>query len=153
MIKKNQISKKIFSLIKSKFKPPLYLNEPYLDKQKSLRVLKKCISDNHISGIGPYINKFEEQLKKITKSKNCVSVVNGTSAIYLSLFSLGGKPNDEVILPAFNFIAASNACLQLGAIPHFVEIENKTFGVDPNKLDDYLKKKEIFILINSPKDL
>ncbi len=140
MVKKKRISKKLFSLIKSKFKPPLYLNEPYLSNQKSLQILKKCISDNHISGIGPYVKKFEEQLKKITKSKNCISVVNGTSAIYLSLFSLGAKPNDEIIMPAFNFIAAANACLQLSAVPHFVEIEKKTFGIDPNKLDKYLKK-------------
>ena len=127
MVKKKRISKKLFSLIKSKFKPPLYLNEPYLSNQKSLQILKKCISDNHISGIGPYVKKFEEQLKKITKSKNCISVVNGTSAIYLSLFSLGAKPNDEIIMPAFNFIAAANACLQLSAVPHFVEIEKKNF--------------------------
>ena len=139
MTKKNQLSKKLFSLIKSEFRPPLYLNEPYLNNKKSLQILKKCILDNHISGIGPYVKKFEDQLKKITKSKNCISVINGTSAIYLSLFSLGGKPNDEVIMPAFNFIASANACLQLGAIPHFVEIENKTFGIDPNKLDNYLK--------------
>ena len=43
-------------------------------------------------------------------------------------------------MPAFNFIAAANACLQGGLIPHFAEIENETFGIDPDKLDKYLRK-------------
>jgi perosamine synthetase len=145
----NNISKKIYKLIRSKFKPPLYLHEPYLNKISVVKIIKNCIENNHISSVGPYIQKFENEIKYITGAKNCVSVANGTSAIYLSLFVLGGKLNDEVILPAFNFIAAANACLQLRAIPHFAEIENDTFGIDPVKLEKYLssstyKKRNIY---------
>lgn len=145
----NNISKKIYKLIRSKFKPPLYLHEPNLNKISVIKIIKNCIENNHISSVGPYIKKFENEIRYITGAKNCVSVANGTSAIYLSLFVLGGKLNDEVILPAFNFIAAANACLQLRAIPHFAEIENDTFGIDPVKLEKYLsgctyKKRNIY---------
>lgn len=136
----NVLSKKIFKLVRGKFNKRLHLHEPYIKKNGAIKIIKKCIIKNYISGIGPFVKKFESKLKFITKAQNCISTSTGTSAIYLSLFSLGAKANEEILLPAFNFIAASNACLQLGAIPHFVEIENETFGVDPNKLDLYLKK-------------
>ena len=51
MIKKNQLSKKLFSLIKSKFRPPLYLNEPYLNNKKSLQILQHARDETHRFGV------------------------------------------------------------------------------------------------------
>ena len=59
----------------------------------------------------------------------------------LSLIALGLKKNQEVLLPTLNYIASANATRYLNAIPHFIDSEEKTLGVDAKKLELYLKKK------------
>ena len=93
-----------------------------------------------ISTAGEYVNKFEDQVKKITKCKYVVSVTNGTIGLFISLKSLNIKKNDEVLLPAVSFVATANAIAHIGGIPHFVDIEHRTMGVDALKLNEYLEK-------------
>ena len=67
-------------------------------------------------------------------------MVNGTSALHIALKIAGVCPNDEVLLPTLTFVASANAVSYCGAIPHFVDSEEKTLGIDFRKLADYLKK-------------
>ena len=53
---------------------------------------------------------------------------------------MGANRNDEIILPSLNFVAAGNAIRYCNSIPHFVEVEEETLGIDPIKLEKYLKK-------------
>lgn len=131
---------KIYKRISNVFRLPIKLHEPYVSKGKTLSIIKSSIEKNQISAVGKHVKKFEDLLKKFTKSKNIISLCNGTSALYASLICLGVKKNDEVLIPAFNFIASTNAIVASGAIPHFVDIELKTFGIDPVRLDEYLLK-------------
>jgi aminotransferase in exopolysaccharide biosynthesis len=66
-------------------------------------------------------------------------VVNGTSALHIALKLAGVKPDDEVLIPALTFVATANAVNYCGAIPHFVDSEERTLGVDPQALREYLK--------------
>jgi perosamine synthetase len=69
-----------------------------------------------------------------------VAVVNGTAALHICLKLAGVAPGDEVLVPALTFVATANAVTYCGAIPHFVDSEARTLGLDPAKLDAYLKE-------------
>ena len=70
------------------------------------RNVKKLLS-NGLYTNGNYVKKFEDQFKNYCKSKYCVAVNNGTSALHLSLIALGIKKNDEIIVPSITFIASA----------------------------------------------
>ena len=120
-------------------KSEVYLHEPNIDKNDWINV-KECLKRNFVSTVGNYVNEFEEELIKFTKSKYAVAIVNGTSALHVSLKVLGVEYNDEVLMPSLNFIASANATSYCGAIPHFVEVDKDTFGVDPKKLQRLFAK-------------
>ena len=120
-------------------KSNIYLHEPDI-KKEDWKFVKECLSRNFVSSVGNYVTEFEETLKKFTKAKYVIATVNGTSAIHLALVVMGANENDEVILPSLNFVAAANAIKYCNAIPHFVEVEEETLGIDPVKLEEYLKK-------------
>jgi perosamine synthetase len=115
------------------------LHEP-LFFGNEIKYLKKTITTNLVSSVGPFVKKFEDQIIKFTKSKYAISVVNGTEALHLSLVAGGVKNNDEVLLPTITFVGTANAIVYSGAIPHFVDSEFETLGIDPLKLEEYLEK-------------
>ena len=115
------------------------LHEPILSNREEV-YLRNCIKTNMLSTVGPYINLFEKKLKKITKSKHVIATINGTSALHIALRLIGINRNDEVLIPSLNFIASTNATLYCGGIPHFVDVEENTLGIDVKKLEGYLKK-------------
>jgi aminotransferase in exopolysaccharide biosynthesis len=93
-----------------------------------------------VSSVGKYVDQFEIELAKYTGAKYAVSLVNGTSALHLALKLAGVKVGEEVLIQAFNFVAAANAVTYCGATPHFVDIENENLGIDPIKLQNYLSE-------------
>ena len=95
----------------------------------------------------PYkvVKMFEEEVARYTGAKYAVAMVNGTSALHIALLMANVKPNDEVLVPALTFIATANAVTYCGAIPHFIDSEPTTFGIDPLKLLIYLKTYLILI--------
>ena len=142
-------STEILSIIESIInKGPRELHAPFFTSYEKF-FLNKCISTGVVSSIGNYVNIFEKKISRITKSKFTVAVNSGTSALHLALIAANLKKNEEVLMPAFNFIANANAVSYLGGVPHFVDIEKESLGVDPIKLERYLlkilkKKRRIF---------
>jgi len=114
------------------------LHEPSFNGNEWLYV-KECIDTGWVSSSGSFVGRFEKLLSEIT-DLHCVAVVNGTAALHMSLLLSGVTVNDEVLLPSLTFVATANAITYLGAIPHFVDCEEATIGVDPNKLDRWLKE-------------
>ena len=129
----------IKSIIKVVGKQKHHLHEP-LFFGNEIKYLKKTITTNLVSSIGLFVKKFEDQITKFTKSKYTISVVNGTEALHLSLVACGVNSNDEVLVPAITFAGTANAIIYSGAIPHFVDSEFETLGIDPLKLEKYLEK-------------
>lgn len=119
------------------------LHEP-LFCGNEIKYLKRTILTNSVSSIGNYVTRFEEKIKKITKSKFAIAVVNGTAALHISLKVSGIKNNDEVLVPALTFVGTANVISYCGAIPHFIDSEIKTMGIDIKKLNQYLNKIIIF---------
>lgn len=132
----------IFKIIKknNRFLKSLSLHEPFFNKDESLE-LKNCLKSTFVSSNGNFLHKFSNKIKNTTKAKYVVPLINGTSAIHLSLIALGLRKNQEVLMPTLNYIASANATRYLNAIPHFIDSEEKTLGVDAKKLELYLKKK------------
>jgi len=116
-----------------------HLHEPFFSGNE-IKYLKKTITTNLVSSVGPFVKKFEDQITKFTRSKYTISVVNGTAALHLSLVASGVKNNDEVLVPTITFVGTVNAIVYSGAIPHFVDSEFETLGIDPLKLEKYLEK-------------
>jgi len=119
-------------------KKPLALHEPCFSGNEWAYV-KECLDTGWVSSAGKYVEKFEAILADYTGVKRAVAVVNGTAALHTCLMLAGVEHGDEVLAPALTFVATANAIDYCGAIPHFVDIEEKTLGLAPDKLSDYLK--------------
>ncbi|WP_197712152.1 LegC family aminotransferase [Polynucleobacter necessarius] len=113
------------------------LHEPSFDGNEWL-YLKQCLDSTFVSSVGKFVDRFEKDLSKFTGAKHVVAVVNGTSALHIALKLAGVKAGDEVLIPALTFIATANAVTYCNAIPHFVDSEIGTLGVDAIKLRNYL---------------
>ena len=118
---------------------PTKLHEPTFDGNET-QYVQDCIESTYVSSVGKYVDQFEIELAKYTGAKYAVSLVNGTSALHLALKLAGVKAGEEVLVQAFNFVAAANAITYCGATPHFVDIENENLGIDPIKLQNYLSE-------------
>jgi perosamine synthetase len=101
--------------------------------------LKECLDSTFVSSVGKFVDEFESGLVNYTGAKHAVAVVNGTAALHISLKLSGVKLDDEVLVPALTFIATANAVNYCGAIPHFVDSEEHTLGLDPQALREYLQ--------------
>lgn len=115
------------------------LHEPSF-KGNEWNYVKDCLDTGWVSSVGEYVNRFERDLVDYTGAGYAVAVVNGTAALHIALQLAGVEADDEVLLPSLTFIATANAVSYCGAIPHFVDSEEKTLGLDPVKLYDYLKE-------------
>ena len=100
--------------------------------------VKECLDTGWVSSVGSYVDRFEEMLAEYTGVKRAVAVVNGTAALHICLKLAGVEADDEVLLPTLTFVATPNAVSYCGAIPHFVDSDEATLGLDPGKLADYL---------------
>ena len=118
-------------------KEPLSLHEPTFDGNER-RYLDDCIDSTFVSSVGKFVDQFEADLVKYTKSKYAIATVNGTAALHIALKLVNLKKDDEVLIPSLSFVATANAVTYSNAIPHFVDSASNTLGIDPEKLNDYL---------------
>lgn len=91
---------------------------------------------------GPEVKFFETEFSKIVGDRECVAVNSGTSALHLSLLALGIEKGDEVIVPSFTFAATANVVALTGATPVFVDIEPRTFCMDPDLIQIAITKNQ-----------
>jgi UDP-2-acetamido-2-deoxy-ribo-hexuluronate aminotransferase len=85
--------------------------------------------------MGPEINQLEVRLAEYVGVKHCVTVSDGTNALLIAMMALGIRPGDEVITTPFTFIATGEMIALLGAIPVFVDIDLRTYNIDPSKIE------------------
>ena len=91
--------------------------------------------------MGPRAIKFEEMIARYTKAKYAVVLNSCTAALHLSLIALGIGKGDEVITTPFTFASTGNVIIQVGAKPVFVDIERKTFNIDPKEIEKAITSK------------
>lgn len=113
------------------------LHEPSF-QGKEWKYVKECLDTTFVSSVGKFVERFEQDLADYTGVAHAVAVVNGTAALHIALLLAGVQSGDEVLVPALTFVATANAVSHCGARPHFVDSEERTLGVDPVRLREYL---------------
>jgi UDP-2-acetamido-2-deoxy-ribo-hexuluronate aminotransferase len=96
--------------------------------------------------MGPEVKELEEKLATYVGVKYCITVANGTDALLIALMALGVGSGDEVITTPFTFIATAEVITILGAQPVFVDIDPKTYNMDPNLIEQAITSKTKVIM-------
>lgn len=115
------------------------LHAPEFRGQEEVLVTN-CIRSGWVSSVGEYVDRFEQEIARVCGTAHAVAVVNGTAALEVALRVAGVQAGDEVLLPSLTFIATANATHHLGAVPHFVDAEERTLGLDPRALRAHLER-------------
>jgi perosamine synthetase len=90
---------------------------------------------------GPYISKFEQAVARYVGAKYAVAFSNGTAALHGACFAAGISEGDEVITTPMTFAASANCVLYQGGTPVFADINEKTYNIDPNKIEEKINDK------------
>ncbi len=109
-------------------------------EQELTSVFQKVISTAGFVG-GPMVENFENEFAAYCDAKYCVGVASGTDAVRFALTAAGVKPGDVVVTVPHTFIATTEAISQAGARLDFVDIDEKTYAMDPKKLAQYFEKE------------
>lgn len=104
------------------------------------RAIERALKSNLLTD-GPILRKFEKAFSKFTGSKYAIGVSNATSALHLSLKSLGIGKGDEVIIPNITFVATANAVLYTGATPVLVDVNNDDINISIKSIEESITKK------------
>jgi UDP-2-acetamido-2-deoxy-ribo-hexuluronate aminotransferase len=115
-----------------------YQHNLYKDEIESaiLKVARNC---NFI--MGEEVSQLEKSLEEFTGAKYAVSCSNGTDALLLAMMALDIKPGDEIITTPFTFIATAETIAFLGATPVFVDIDEKTYNINPDLIEEKITSK------------
>ena len=116
---------------------------PFFDLAAQQAVIKSQIDENIAKVLahgkyilGPEVAELEERLCEYTGAKYCISCANGTDALQIALMAIGIGPGDEVITPAFSYIATAEATALLGATPIYVDVDPVTFNINPKLIEE-----------------
>ena len=133
--------KEVISFIRGKFNEPeelIPLHAPtFRGNEKDY--LAQCIDTTFVSSVGKFVDRFEEQMTQITKTKKAVAVVNGTAGIQVALRLVGVQAGDEVLTQALTFVATANAITYNSAHPVFLDVDLDTMGLSPTAVSTFLE--------------
>ncbi len=113
---------------------------------ETIEAVKNVLKSGQLAQ-GPKVEEFERAFADYIGTKYAVAVNSGTAALHIALMASGIGQGDEVITTPFSFIATANCCLYCGAIPIFVDIDGKTFNIDPHLVEKRITEKTKAIII------
>jgi UDP-2-acetamido-2-deoxy-ribo-hexuluronate aminotransferase len=118
---------------------------PFIDLQAQQNQIRgrieariQAVLDHGAYIMGPEVAELEERLADFVGVKHCIGVASGTDALLMALMAYGVGPGDAIFTTPFTFVATSEVILLLGATPVFVDIDPRTFNLDPQKLEQAL---------------
>jgi dTDP-4-amino-4,6-dideoxygalactose transaminase len=121
--------------------PFLDLVTPHVELETELlAVCQKVLRNAGFVG-GPMVEEFEREFAKFCDSKYCVGLASGTDAVRFALMAAGVQPGDTVVTVSHTFIATTEAITQAGARIAFVDIDERTYCMDPAKLREYFERE------------
>jgi len=121
--------------------PFLDLVTPHLQLEQELTaVFSQAL---HTAGFigGPMVEEFEKAFAAFCGTSHSIAISSGTDALRFAVMACGVRPGDVVVTVPHTFIATTEAISQAGALPEFVDIEERTYNLDPEKLREYLEKQ------------
>ena len=132
----------------------IWLSPPHISDNEK-KYVDEAFEQNWIAPVGPHINKFEDELSKVSEGFDVAVLSSGTAAIHIALVLLGVKNDDYVICSSFTFSASVNPIVYLGASPIFIDSELDTWNMDPSLLEQAIvtqininKKPKAIILVH-----
>src|SRR5207247_10795225 len=121
--------------------PFLDLVTPHLELEEELvSVFRSVLKTAGFVG-GPMVEDFERDFGEFCGAQYCVGVGSGTDALRFALIAAGVQAEDTVVSVPNTFIATTEAISQAGARPDFVDIEERTYTMDPRRLQEYLETR------------
>jgi perosamine synthetase len=105
------------------------------------KYIKECLDTNWVSSVGPFVDRFEQELAAYVGTRYAVATCNGTAALHIALLVAGVQPNDEVLVSTLTFISPANAVRYVGAWPVFIDAEPDYWQMDPQKVMDFLEQE------------
>jgi len=120
------------------------ITKPYITGDEEKEVVKVLRSGWLAQG--PRTEKLEKMFSGLVGSKYAVAFNSCTSALHTALLLSGVGPGDEVIVPSFSFIATANSVLHTGATPVFVDIDERTYNIAPEKIEKAITKRTKVIM-------
>jgi len=120
------------------------LAKPYIGEEE-VNAVSDVIRSGALS-LGPKIEEFESKFTEVAGTKHAIAVNSGTSGLHLCMKALGIKPGDEVITASFSFVASSNPIIFEGGKPVFADIDEKTYNMDVQKIEEAITDRTKAIL-------
>jgi len=114
---------------------PLY--KIYTDDE-DVNLITKIVKRGNNWAIGPEIEEFENAIKNYIDVDYCLTLNSGTSALHAAFLAYGLGPQNDIVVPSFSFISTANSVSFVGANPIFADIEESTYGLDPELLSNYI---------------
>lgn len=126
--------------------PMVDLGKQFAEIREEILEMMSGILDSSQYILGPKVREFEEKMAEYTGVSHAIGVASGTDALHLSVEALGIGDGDEVITTPFTFFATAEAIIYTGAKPVFVDIEQDTFNIDCNRIEEMITPRTKAIL-------
>jgi perosamine synthetase len=120
------------------------ISKPLIGKEEKEAVL--AVLDSGQLAQGPRVLEFEQRFAAFCGVKHAIATSSGTTALVAALLSHGVGPGDEVLTSPFTFIASANAILFTGAKPVFVDIDQESYNIDPNLIEEKITERTKAVL-------
>jgi dTDP-4-amino-4,6-dideoxygalactose transaminase len=121
--------------------PLLDLQSQYQTIREEMRAAVDQVFDSQHFVLGGEVQALEEEIARYSQTKFAIGCASGSDALLLALMSCGVAEGDEIITTPFSFFATAGAIARLGARPVFVDIEERTFNIDPKQVADVITKR------------
>ncbi len=109
------------------------------------KYLNECIDSTFVSSVGQFVVRLEEMVSAVSGTAYAVATSAGTTALHTALLSAGVQRDDMVIIPSYTFIATANAVSHCGAIPWCIDIDEASWTMSADILEDELERKVVMI--------
>ncbi|WP_109302020.1 DegT/DnrJ/EryC1/StrS aminotransferase family protein [Aquimarina sp. AU474] len=117
------------------------LTKAYLEHKDAIDIAMSDVVSSSRFIMGKEVQDLEMQLQQYTGAKHAITCASGTDALILAMMALDIKPGDEIITSPFTFIASAETIAFLGAVPVFVDIDESTYNIDVNRIEEKITEK------------
>lgn len=118
-----------------------YKNWPIVNEDSRFFVNETLERGIFAGGASPQVSKLEKEWADYLGVKYCLTTGSGTAALHMAVSAIGIKPGDEVLTSAFTFLASATCAIHQGAIPIFSDIDEKTYNIDPDKIEQAITER------------